>query len=1202
MGALAGGGAMVAVAASEAEVAASLAGVGGRVSVAAVNGPGQVVISGAEEAVLGVAGWWRERGVRVRRLRVSHGFHSPLMDPALAALAEAAGRLTLVEPVVPVVSGVTGEVLTTERAGSAGYWVDQARQPVRFADVVGWLAGQGVGVFTELGPDGALSALGPGCLPEDSSAVWVPALRPGRDEPATALLAAGELFVRGTDVDWAGLLDADGGQRADLPTYAFMRQQYWPRPQPAPVVPVGADGGVEQGRFWAAVEAGDVAAAAQAVGADERARASLGGILPVLSAWRRGSQQRSVVDRWLYRVTWQPVADPGPAVLAGRWLVVVPPGDAAGELGGACITALGAHGAQAVVLEAGPDLDRAALAARIRDVLSGPGADDSGASPDPAAGGGVAGVVSLLAVDEGPGEECSEVAAGVAGTLALVQALSDVRADAPLWVLTQGAVAAGPDEQLGSPVQAQVWGLGRVAALEYPQRWGGLIDVPPRLTGRAGQRLCGLLAGAGEHLAAEDQLAIRKAGVLARRLVRATLPRDGGQRGGAGRSAEWAASGTTLVTGGTGALGGQLVRWVAERGAARVVLASRRGPAAPGMPQLAASLAGTGTVVVAGCDVADKAALAGLLAWLAATGPAVTAVFHAAGVLDDGIVDGLSPRRLAGVRGPKAGAAWHLHELTAGLALDAFVLFSSMAGSVGAEGQGNYAAANAFLDALAEYRRGRGLPAASVAWGPWAGGGMSEGGGAERARRGGVRAMAPELAVLALGQILQHGETAITVADVDWDLFGPAFTSVRPSALFCEIPEARRAVAAEREGLGGGEPGALLAGRLVALGEAEQEQVMLGLVRALAARVLGHASADAVDVQGKFIEMGFTSLGAVELRSLLAATTGLRLPTTTVFDYPTPTALAGFLRAQLAVSVAPDRVDTAQADDPAPRISSAAAEPSGGLSSLFDQANRDGRGGEFLQAMRSIAAFRPSFDARSEFEVSTNLLQISQGTAQPRLICFPSFIGRSSPYQYARLASTFNGIRDVAVVAIPGFVERERLAASKDDMVEVHGRTVQRYAGTAPFVLLGHSAGGLIAQHVACRLESLGVFPAALVLIEVYSPDDWDSQQRVHTEVMTEMLQVNEERAATPGGDAWVTAMARYSSFDWWNLPVVATPTLLVRASENVTEPSGDDQRGAWRFGQDVTVMHTPGNHFTVISDDADSTARAVDGWLKKLP
>ena len=131
---------------------------------------------------------------------------------------------------MPVISGVTGEVLTTERAGSAGYWVDQARQPVRFADVVGWLAGQGVGVFTELGPDGALSALGPGCLPGGSDAVWVPALRPGRDEPATALLAAGELFVRGVGVDWAGLLGGEGGRRVDVPTQAFVRQRFWPQP------------------------------------------------------------------------------------------------------------------------------------------------------------------------------------------------------------------------------------------------------------------------------------------------------------------------------------------------------------------------------------------------------------------------------------------------------------------------------------------------------------------------------------------------------------------------------------------------------------------------------------------------------------------------------------------------------------------------------------------------------------------------------------------------------------------------------------------------------------------------------------------------------------------------------------------------------------------------------------------------------------
>jgi thioesterase domain-containing protein/NAD(P)-dependent dehydrogenase (short-subunit alcohol dehydrogenase family) len=869
---------------------------------------------------------------------------------------------------------------------------------------------------------------------------------------------------------------------------------------------------------------------------------------------------------------------------------------------GWCVATLGAHGAQLSVLEVGPGVDRATLAAQIRDTLAGLAADESGVSTGPDAGGDVAGVLSLLALAEGPCPGCAGVTAGLAGTLALVQALGDLKAGGPLWVLTQGAVAAGPGEGVDSPVQAQVWGLGRVAALEYPQQWGGLIDLPPQLTGRAAERLCGLLAGAGEHLAAEDQLAVRETGLLARRLMRAPLPGGGGTE----RSGEWVTSGTALVTGGTGALGRHLARWVTGRGAERVVLVSRQGPAAV-VAQVAATLAGQGAeVVVAGCDVADKAVLAGLLAWLQATGPAVTAVFHVAGVLDDGIVDGLSARRLAGVLGPKAGAAWHLHELTTGLSLDAFVQFSSMAGTVGAEGQGNYAAANAFLDALAEYRRGRGLSAASVAWGPWAGGGMSGQGGAERARRGGVPAMAPELAMLALAQILAHGETAITVADVDWDRFGHAFTSVRPSTLFDGIPEARQAVAAECDRPGEGEPGALLAGRLATLGEAEQGQVMLELVRALAARLLGHASADAVDVQGKFIEMGFTSLNAVELRSLLAAATGLRLPTMTVFDHPTPTALAGFLRDQLAASMEPDRVDTGQMDDPAPRLAPAGAEPSGGLSSLFDQANRDGKGGEFLQAARSVAAFRRSFDTQSELAGSTNLVQISRGAAQPRIICFPSLIGRSSPYQYARFGSAFNATRDVAVITTPGFVEGERLAASKDDIVGAHGRVAQRYAGNEPFVLLGHSGGALIAHHVACHLESLGVHPAALVLIEAYSPDDWGSQQRVYTEVMEEMLQVNETWADAPGGDAWVTAMAMYSSFDWWNLPEVAARTLLVRASEgvtecNVTEPADRDQRAAWRFALDVTLMHAPGNHFTVISDHAASTARAVEGWLECL-
>ena len=233
MQALPGGGAMVAVAAGEQEVAASLAGVADRVSIAAVNGPAQVVISGAEEAVLGVAAVWRGWGVRVRRLRVSHAFHSPLVEPMLAEFEQVTAGMSVTVPALPVISNVTARPVDADQLGSPRYWVRQVRQPVRFAEAVGWLAAQGVEVFTELGPDGALSVLGTGCLPEDSAEVWVPMLRPGRPEPVTALLAAGELFVRGIDVDWAGLLAARGGRQVDVPTYAFQRQRYWPAAAPA---------------------------------------------------------------------------------------------------------------------------------------------------------------------------------------------------------------------------------------------------------------------------------------------------------------------------------------------------------------------------------------------------------------------------------------------------------------------------------------------------------------------------------------------------------------------------------------------------------------------------------------------------------------------------------------------------------------------------------------------------------------------------------------------------------------------------------------------------------------------------------------------------------------------------------------------------------------------------------------------------------
>ena len=388
-------------------------------------------------------------------------------------------------------------------------------------------------------------------------------------------------------------------------------------------------------------------------------------------------------------------------------------------------------------------------------------------------------MLSLLALDEAPLTELPAVPRGLAGTLSLVQALGDAGIQAPLWVLTQGAVAVHGGEPVASPVQAMAWGLGRVAGLEHPDRWGGLVDLPPAWDEETADRLCAVLAGCGE-----DQVAIRGTGIVARRLTRAA-PRRGPAR-------DWAPAGTVLVTGATGAIGPHLARWAAGRGAARVVLASRSGPAAGQVAARAAEVAGLGSpVTVVACDITERAALRALLPWLASSGPRLSAVLHAAvsGELEP--LDATDAAGLAAGLAAKVAGAAVLDELTGGLDLDAFVLFSSIAGVWGSGIHGAYAAANAYLDALASQRRARGLRATSVAWGVWDAGWVREPGPvADGLRRQGLRFLDPARALAALGQVLADDETFLAVADVDWARFAPVYRAARPWPLLDEIPEA----------------------------------------------------------------------------------------------------------------------------------------------------------------------------------------------------------------------------------------------------------------------------------------------------------------------------------------------------------------------------------------------------------------------------
>jgi nucleoside-diphosphate-sugar epimerase len=693
------------------------------------------------------------------------------------------------------------------------------------------------------------------------------------------LTSAAEAYVHGADVDWTRLVPGTA-EDAELPTYAFQHERYWLLDAATGVAEKTVD--EVDAAFWRAVADGDLTG----LGLD--ADRPLSEALPALAAWRREREESAGTAEWRYRVAWTPLAEPPAAALSGTWLVVAP-AEAGAGLAADCAAALRAAGATVTsTAAAGAEPDAVELLQLI------------------AAAGPFDGVLSLLALDTAPLTGTGgTVPRGLGATLALVQALGTAGSTAPLWIATRGAVATDAADGSGvDEAQAQAWGLGRVVGLEHPERWGGLVDLPETFDARAAGRLAAVLGGLP---GAEDQVAVRASGLAVRRLLRAAAP--------AGRGTGWRPCGTVLVTGGTGAIGGPVARWLAAGGASHLVLTGRRGPDAPGAAELAAELEESGArVTLAACDITDEDALRDLVARVEAGGEPVRAVFHAAGEGWEATLAETDPRLLAASAAANV-AGTRAVDSVLGDRLDAFVLFSSNAAVWGSTALGAYAAANAHLDAFAENRARRGLPVTSVAWGLWEGPGMAEGEASEVMVRRGVRPMAPARAVGALRQALEHGEPLLAVADLDWPRFHAAFASARPRPLVTDLDEVR-ALAQPAGGSGAADDGGAAArtAALAALPPAEREPALTELVRAEAAAVLRFGTADAVQADRAFRELGFDSITAVEMRTRLSRSTGLRLPATLIFDHPTPALLAGHLAGLLF----PDEA-AAEADDLAER-------------------------------------------------------------------------------------------------------------------------------------------------------------------------------------------------------------------------------------------------------------------------------------------
>ena len=490
-------------------------------------------------------------------------------------------------------------------------------------------------------------------------------------------------------------------------------------------------------------------------------------------------------------------------------------------------------------------------------------------------------MLSLAALDDSSGAD------GLLRTLALVQAAGEPARPVPVWAFTRGAVEAAPGDEIIRPLDALVTGLGRVAGLETPQRWGGTLDLPGVLHDGWAVQALGSIA-AGDH---EDQIALRSDARYVRRLRR-SAPKP---------SAEPSTlSGTALITGGRGALGAHLAGWLAEHGIGQVVLASRRAGITPELAGLRERLAAAGaTLTVEACDVADRDAVRTLIDRIDRGPHPLTVVAHLAGVSRVTALDDITAAAATEELAAKVTGAWNLHELLAGRPLTAFLLYGSGASLWGGAGQAVYGAANTALDALARHRRSLGSTATVLHWGGWSGGGMVTAEVERQLRALGLRSMAPARALHALDLALRADVTALGVSDMDWTRFAPVYCAARPRPLLDLIEQAGTAV---RAGTAAHDPaaGRELRARLTALPAGERLAEMVRLVQSQSGPVLGVAPT-AVDATRPLQQLGLDSLMAVTVRGHLARLTGLSITTDVLLRLETCAAIGSHLLAELGL-------------------------------------------------------------------------------------------------------------------------------------------------------------------------------------------------------------------------------------------------------------------------------------------------------------
>jgi acyl transferase domain-containing protein len=894
MQALPANGEMVAVFAEEKRVQAALAAVSEHVAIAALNGPRHTVVSGQTEALASALAPLAAQGIKIQKLNVTRAFHSPLMDPILSDFRRIAEEVKYAPPRVEMLANVTGKTATAQVA-SADYWVNHLRQPVNFSAGLKSSYRNGHRIFLEIGPHPVLSAMCHEVLADDTC-LSLASLRRGRTDSQQILEALGSLYSAGLVVDWESFERGKRRPQVVLPSYPFQRVRHWPYKSSVSVCESRAGHYPQATQVVDLLNQGDTDELVRLLQSSPRLhdvdRDTVNRVLQSLVEQHHEQLPEDRLTGLLYQLHWR-VSHPAPLPpiqrRPGTWLIFA---DRSGvgasiaeklrEQGQPCQLAY--RGDCALIKEndvrictptSPRDFEQlisllSKLDAPLHEVLYLWELD----SPSPA-----------NLTSEGLGELRN---LGVTDLLHLAQSMAAVAHRSSvagsngsrIWVITRGAVSV--DDSAGPPsvAQAPSWGLGRVLLLEHPYLLGGLVDLDPEPNADQIATLLAVIRANGRQ---GEQFAFRGSKCLVARLAR---------KPPVSPSVKIQQDASYLIVGGLGGLGLRMAQWLIAQGAKHLALTGRSALSERNRVQVRELEAMGAKVLALEADVSSETDMAGVFSEVASSLLPLRGIVHAAGVLDDGVLLEQDRERFERVMAPKVKGAWILHQLSSDLKLDFFVLFSSISSLLGSPGQGNYASANAFLDALAYYRRARGQPGLSINWGPWAEFGMAAAMGEsfrQRLEVHGFRLLQPADGLRTFGNLLGGAVAQVAVLPVDWSILKSQFPAGgEPSALADLLREEQAASAASDD-----HPRYLEELERAPVGE--RRAMLTTYLQQRVAEVIGMAPPQLPSLDQGFADMGLDSLMGLELKTRIEFDLRVSLSPTMVFNYPTIESLGGLL-------------------------------------------------------------------------------------------------------------------------------------------------------------------------------------------------------------------------------------------------------------------------------------------------------------------